>query len=354
MNSLFVCLTTLLCPFCNAAEPDTIILKAGANSKVIFYGKTGEDLKNLEQLDLNRIIRDLNFRQANQDSAKVQNIRLEKADFENPETHNSPGLREKFLQNTFLNLHLGTGTHVNRYVFFSPPPSALNHPTAALQSQILLRNKLSVSASVLHDMKLVTMPKASFSLRYGIGAGVNIQQYVHWNILENVPNQEVSEVSDRAFSVLGKEGIVASQSDFNAFQSFVQVAPRFSLKNAKGQSTWYFSVGARFNYNKIFENINPAAQSAVLNVNTPDGGKTTSISPIISGKGYELRGKNSNFGVSYLAEIGYKAVGLFVNYYPGYLPVHTRVQPGVTGSGAGYNQRSGKLGYISFGVKLGR
>ncbi|MCF0041126.1 hypothetical protein [Dyadobacter fanqingshengii] len=354
MNLLFVCLTTLLCPLSNAAEPDTIILKAGSNSKVIFYGKTGEDLKNLEQLDLNRIIRDLNFRQANQDTAQVLNVKLENAAFVNSEMPNPTGWREKFLQNTFLNLHLGTGSHVNRYVFFNPPPSALNHPTATLQSQILLRNKLSLSASVLHDMKLVTMPKANLSLRYGIGAGVTIQQYVHWNILENVPNEDVSEVSGRAFSLLGREGIAASQSDFNAFQTFAQVAPRFSLKNAKGQSTWYFSIGARLNYNKIFENMDPAAQSAVLNVNTPDGGKTTTISPIISGKGYELRGKNSNFGVSYLAEIGYKAVGLFVNYYPNYLPVHTKVQPGVTGSGAGYNQRNGKLGYISFGVKLGR
>ena len=68
MKTIFsICLLTVYTAFA-VEQPDSIIVNAGKNSRVIFYGKSPEDLKNIERLDLNKLLRDLNQKQ---DSAKV-------------------------------------------------------------------------------------------------------------------------------------------------------------------------------------------------------------------------------------------------------------------------------------------
>ena len=356
MNPIFLSLGMLLShPNSNVAA-DTIILNAGDNSKVIFYGKSADDLKKLEMLDLNKIIKDLNQKQNDSDPAQNQHVKLDEKGFVNPSMQ-EPTLnwKQRYLQNTFLNLHIGKGVDVNRYVFFKPGPPLLSHPTAQLTSEIVLQNKLTTNLSVVHDERLWDRPKAAISLRYGLGVGFNIQRYLHWNLVQDVPASDVKEVSTRAYELLTKEGIVPFQSDFNAFQGFLHFAPRISLKDSKGRSTFYASAGVRLNYNKIFENVIPAQYASSMSVNSTRGGTISNHGPIIGGGGYGVYSKNNSFGVSYLAEIGYKWIGVFVNYDPGYVTLNTKRYASQDRPTSGFSQfKTDKIGYISFGVKLGR
>ena len=74
MKTIFpICLLTAYSTFA-LEQPDSIIINAGQNSRVIFYGKTQHDLKNIERLDLNKLLRDLNQKQ---DSAKAVSNHLQ-------------------------------------------------------------------------------------------------------------------------------------------------------------------------------------------------------------------------------------------------------------------------------------
>jgi hypothetical protein len=355
MNTLLLSIGMLLSNFVNGTARDTIILNAGKDSRIIFYGKSPQDMKKLELLDLNKILRELNEKQNNTDSSK-QYVRLDERGFIN-ESDSEQQLTwlQKYLENTFVNLHIGKGNDVNRYVFFQPAPALLNHSTASLTSEIVLENKLTTSLSVAHDMKLIDHSRYFFAFRYGAGIGFNTERYLHWNLLQSVPAGDVSDVTERAQALLKNENVMPAQSDFNAFQSFLQVTPKFALKNKNGQSSVYLSAGIRLNYNRIFENVDPGAYASGMFVNSSRGGTTTTYGPVIRGGGYNAFSKKSNVGISYLAEAGYKWIGIFVNYNPDYVSLTTNLVSGPDRADSGFtNGKKGKIGYISFGIRLGR
>ena len=83
MKKIFsICLLTAYSTFA-VEQPDSIIVNAGKNSRVIFYGKTQQDLKNIERLDLNKLLRDLNQKQ---DSANAVSNHLQMSS-ESYQTH---------------------------------------------------------------------------------------------------------------------------------------------------------------------------------------------------------------------------------------------------------------------------
>lgn len=335
------------------ALPDTIILRVGNSSKVIFYGKSPQDLKKLEQLDLNLILKDLNQKQSMTDTSQLQHIVLENSAFESKNAALPEG--SKYWKNTFLNLHVGTGYHVNRYTFFQPPTSVLNHPTARLSSDIVMENLLTTSLSVAHDAKLLDRDRYAFALRYGVGLGLNIQRYLHWNSMQSVPSEDIAEMKERGEAVLQAEKITPLQSDFNAFQTYIQLSPKISLKNANGLSTFYLDLGIRLNYNRLFPNASPSIYSSSILINNPSGPTAAGEGPVIRGGGYEVTARKHTFAPSYVAEIGYKWIGVFVVYYPDYVPLTTRLVEGPDRAGAGFtNNKKGNLGYVSFGLRLGR
>lgn len=353
MNCLLLSLGTFLNPYSGNALPDTLILKAGNDSKVIFYGKSGQDLKNLEKLDLNKILRELNQQHGGSGPTGKRHVVLDGGEFMKEPAETGKG--QKYLDNTFLNLQIGVGGTGKRYVFFQPAPSVLNHPQASLTSSIVLQNVLTSSLSVMHDMNFTNKPKHAIALRYGAGIGFNIQRYLHWNEVQAVPSGDVHEISTRAHELLREEKVTPLQSDFNAFQSYLQLSPKLSLKNRKGLSTFYLGLGARLNYNRNFQNVPPGVYGSVLSINSTSGGKTKTEGPVITGGGYGVYGTKSNVGVSYLAEMGYKWFGVFLVYYPAYMPLTTKLLNGADRPESGFTQgQKGNIGYVSFGIKLGR
>lgn len=354
MNMLYFAIGTVIYPLSKPTQPDTIILNAGNNSKIIFYGKSAADLKQLETIDINKILKELNATQAGTQGVDKQYINLNNQEFISEPREPTKG--QRYLANTFLNLHIGVGYNVNRYTFFQAPPVLMNHPTGRMTNDIVIQNLMTSSLSVVHDMKFVTRPKYDISLRYGAGIGLNIQRYLHWNLVQPVPNEDLKQVTDRAKELLKENQITPLKSDFNAFQSFVQVAPRIVLKNSKGLSTFYLNVGARLNYNRNFQNASPAQYSNAIIINNSSGPTATDeSSPIATGGGYGVYGKKHTLGINYLAEIGYKWIGLFVAYYPEYMPLTTKLINGTDRPNSGFtNKKKENIGYVSFGVKLGR
>ncbi|MCF2447429.1 hypothetical protein L0657_25975 [Dyadobacter sp. CY345] len=351
---LFLC-AALLTP-AHAIVPDTIILNAGKNSKVIFYGKSAQDLKNLEMLDLNKIIRELNQRQNGADTISRQLVKLDEKGYLNPSLGDPKiSWKQKYMANTYLNLYVGRGNDHGRYIFFQPPPALLNHQTAKLTSEIIMQNKLSTSLAVVHDIIIADGTKYTFGLRYGLGVGFNLNRYVHWTLLQSVGSAEVVEIAQRSQNLIKNEKIEALQSDFSAFQSYFQIAPKLSIKNLKGQTTFFLSAGARLNYDRFFENVNPAAYSSGMSINSTRGVITTSHGPVISGGRYSAYSEKNSVGLSYMAEVGYKWIGIFVNLYPENVILTTRLMDKTDRPESGFvKDKKGKIGYISFGIKLGR
>jgi hypothetical protein len=338
-----------------AEHPDTIIVKAGSSSKIIFYGKSADDLKRLETIDLNKVLKELNAAQATTQNSDKQYVDLYNQEFINKQTQ--PEESQRYLAHTFLNLHVGVGYNVNRYTFFQAPPALMNHPTGSLTNDIVVENLMTSNLSVVHDMIFATRPRYDISLRYGAGIGLNIQRYLHWNLVKPVQNEDLTQVTDRAKELLKENLITPLKSDFNTFQSFLQVTPRFVLKNRKGLSTFYLNAGARLNYNINFQNANPSQYSNVVIINNPSGPTANdNESPIATGGGYGVYGRKHTFGLSYIAEVGYKWIGLFLVYYPKYVTLTTKsVKGGNEKPNSGFtNGKTGGIGYVSFGVKLGR
>ncbi|WP_247235266.1 hypothetical protein [Telluribacter sp. SYSU D00476] len=355
MHVLLLSIGALLTSLSGPALPDTIILNAGKNSKVIFYGKSAQDLKDLEKLDLNKILKELNEKQSRTDSVPRQQVVMDGDNFMTPQLPKDLVWVQKYLANTFLNLHIGTGVHINRYVFYQPPSALLDHPTAQLSTEIVLRNPFTSSLSVVHDARFVDRPKFAVALRYGVGVGFAMQRYLHWNLLQSAPSDYPNEVVNRAWDLLRKEKVTPLQSDFNSFQTFFQLSPKISVKNKKGLSTFYLSLGARLNYNRNYESINPAGYASTLSVNSSKGGHHRSKGPIITGGGYGVYSADKAYSISYIAELGYKAIGVFFAYNSDYLPLHTRTLGSNVRTDSGFTAgQQGKLGYASFGIRLGR
>lgn len=79
------------------------------------------------------------------------------------------------------------------------------------------------------------------------------------------------------------------------------------------------------------------------------------IGPVISGGGYSVYSKKNNFGTSYIAEAGYKWIGLFVNLYSENVVLTTKLIGNTERPDSGFiKDKKGKIGYVSFGIKLGR
>ena len=112
-TTLIVCLLTAYTAFA-VEQPDSIIVNAGKNSRVIFYGKSPEDLKNIERLDLNKLLRDLNQKQ---DSTQVESNRLQMSSEPYQTTTTAPPIPkwkqvwQNYRKNTFLNAHVGLGSY---------------------------------------------------------------------------------------------------------------------------------------------------------------------------------------------------------------------------------------------------
>ncbi|WP_225865861.1 hypothetical protein [Dyadobacter aurulentus] len=351
---LLLTLSMVIFPAPATAAADTIILNAGNDSKIIFYGKSATDLKKLETIDLNKILKELNAAQADPQGTDKQFINLNNKEFITEPA--KPTKRQQYLANTFLNLHVGVGYNVNRYTFFQAPPALMNHPTGTLTNDIVMQNQMTSSLSVVHDMKLNDRPGYAISFRYGAGIGLNIQRYLHWNRVQSVSNGDLKQVTDRARELLKENQITPLKSDFNAFQSFVQIAPRLAMKNRNGLSTFYLNVGARLNYNRNFQNASPSQYSnAVIIISNAGPTAGDDDGPITTGTGHGVFSKKHTLGFSYLAEIGYKWIGLFVLYYPQYVPLETRQLNGTHTKNPGFSPgKTGNLGYVSFGIKLGR
>lgn len=110
----------LLC-FCMATTAvfaitkDSIIVNVGSRKKVVLYGETKEDLKNLEKIDLNKALKNMN---KEMDLMNSKTRRLVVKDYngnsysiDSADVHQSPW--QKFVKNTYFNLYLGRVTSAN-------------------------------------------------------------------------------------------------------------------------------------------------------------------------------------------------------------------------------------------------
>ena len=107
--------TVLLLCFCMATTAvfaitkDSIIVNVGSKKKVVLYGETKEDLKNLEKIDLNKALKNMN-KEMDLMSSKTRRLVVKDYDgnsysIDSADVHQTPW--QKFVKNTHTNLYLG-------------------------------------------------------------------------------------------------------------------------------------------------------------------------------------------------------------------------------------------------------
>lgn len=380
MKTIFsICLLTAYSTFA-VEQPDSIIINAGQNSRVIFYGKTQQDLKNIERLDLNKLLRDLNQKQ---DSAKAVSNHLQMSSESYHTTTAKPTPKWKkiwqnYRKNTFLNAHVGLGSYrffgkpIGEYEYFRLTDPNVIMPNSGftdftMRQSLWLRTRSAVGISLLHDIPLINTSRMAFKLRYGLGAEALGLRFEYSNImLINPISREFLESADwRTFNntkwqYVQDLGTNLEQTDVRAMSYYAQIMPKLVLKDKKGRESFSFGVGIRFNKSSVKQPIHGGAPNGwgiySSGSDVSGGGRTTrSEGPIVSTKEISYVTDNSNAkSISFLAEAGYRNISLFANYTPAFTEISQRSRGNYTSTTAPFNTQSGKLGFVNFGVKFGR
>jgi hypothetical protein len=357
---LFICFLAAQLSF----AADSLIVNAGSNSRVIFYGKSPADLKNLERLDLNKLLRDLN---QTQDSTS-ERLQMSSESYRVAEKPLPKWKQfwQEYKKNTFFNFHVGMGTRtlfnnaIGSYEYFRLPNPAVFLPNPPTQNYTLahslwLRTRSVVGVSLLHQAYLLEGKKSGLKLNYGIGVEALGLRYEYLNRIET-DRELMRDNPSGAGQLLTAQGeyvreieMYIWQTDVRAMGYNAQLMPKFFLKDKKRKESFSFGLGVRYNLSYTRQPIN----GGVPNV---WGGYTRmSRTPIVSSKDifYSTRDADvSSF--TFMAEIGYRSISLFAQYTPAFTQIQPNLRPNASANAQYFNQRSGNLGFVNFGLKFGR
>lgn len=353
--------------------PDSIIVNAGKRSKVIFYGQTRQDLKQLERLDLNTLLQKLNKQY---DSTYVDSVgSIDDGNDRRFLKLNDPSLIkqtppvpaqkpwQKYLTNTFINVYGGIGYNRNRYTYLpGPAVETFLGPNSKVESlelygSISLRARSAVGVGIVHENTLLNRNRYAFKLRYGLGGEVLALQYEYYNTYiirsESLTREEIRELYYKydGWDYLHSFEVTPIQTDFRAVSGYLQLMPKFTLKNKQGKSTYFLAAGIRLSRNKLIQSLSPFAANRGLVINSTAGSRTTGYKgPVIITKEYTIVDDKKTTSLSFVGEAGYKSIALFWNYIPHF----SKLQPSTDSSNPSPYPGQGKLGFITVGLKLGR
>lgn len=367
-TTILMCLLAANCSW----AADSLIVNAGPASRVIFYGKTPADLQKLERLDLNKLLRDLN---QTQDST-LGHIQLSSAPYR-ATAKPLPKWQQywqAYKKNTFFNLHLGTGSFaffnqpIDRYEYFrlNDPSVFMDNPSNKgymVSNSLWLRTRSVVGVSLVHDAYWWNGKRMGMKFRYGVGVEALGLRYEYSNV-EKMDREMFSDnqLSSAKYDYYSNTLMLTpQQTDVRAFSYNFQLMPKVFLKNKKGKETFSLGVGVRYNISRMKQPLNAGSMIIGWSVYPIDsdkvlGGRVTATSgPIVASKDmyfFAKEGGLKNF--TYMAEVGYRGVSLFFNYTPSFTQITPRLRNNPTSNAQYYNQQSGKLGFVNFGVKIGR
>lgn len=374
MKTLFV--TFLLAGHfvCAHSLPDSIIVNAGKRSKIIFFGQTRGDLKNLERLDLNQLLRKLNMQYAviNEDSITADvmqqgNQYRMKLDMSSSPSMNGISAQPKSLtawqrykKNTYLNGYVGTsvGGFGGTYSYTSPSPTSselfssnpnIKSTDFRLLNTFRLENRSIVGIGLFHDAFLMENKKTALKLRYGIGAELLSIRFRHsfgysFNYVSTVAltGAQLSEYYQNLQNYITNLRIEPRASEARGNSYYLQLMPKIFIKGKKGKSLFSVGIGGRFNLNSIYlTNIS-------LNRNFTGNTLQSYPSSIVDARNffvapfYFLRA-----GFSLIGEIGYKNIAVFCHYNPIFTTIVTYTNDYTESNRA-------NIGFFNMGLKFGR
>ncbi len=365
-TAFFVCLLTAQLSF----AADSLIVNAGRNSRVIFYGKTPADLQNLERLDLNKLLRDLN--QSKDTTAERIQMSAESYQATPKALPKWKQFWQDYKKNTFFNFHVGTGSYaffqrpIGRYEYFRLTDPTIFMPDSPTKdytffNALWLRTRSVVGVSVVHDAHLMSGNRAGLKLRYGLGIEALGLRYEYANVIKtDLRGPDYELISSAKSTYFNSLRMTAYQTDVRAMSYNVQLMPKVFLKNKKGQETFSFGLGVRYNTSitrqPLISSLNgwgsyPMASDAVLG-----GGRSTfSQTPIVSSSDVFYSTEDAHVGsFTFMSEIGYKSIALFANYTPAFTQIKPNFRQNVSTNAQYFNQNAGNLGFFNFGVKFGR
>jgi hypothetical protein len=373
MKTSLFCLL-MLSQIAMASIPDSIIVNTSKTSKVIFYGRTRDDLKRLEKLDLNQLLKKLNQQQetTNNDSLDVDIIKNGKnkklkLDINLNQPANDIGLTNvvvpnrwlRFKKNTFLNGYLGIGllNTANSYEGFrdlgSEFGTIVGYPGQVqgyANHTLRLQTKNIIGISVLHDFKMTETKSTLFAFRLGLGFELLSFRLDHstgwgWSYQGGkvLTNEQMTQISEKATAYFLSQQIKANIFEARGNTFSIQAMQKIFIKNKNNIPTFSIAMGGRLNTNFMTPIPNYFIQPSIW---------SGAYRPIISTPKYEIVAREyPKASVSFIGEIGYKNIALFFNYNPDF----TQMQKNVVLPNNGYIvSDQANIGFLNIGLKLGR
>jgi hypothetical protein len=287
-------------------------------------------------------------------------------------------LWQNYRKNTFLNAHVGLGSYrflgkpIGEYEYFRLTDPNVIMPNSGLtdftmRQSLWLRTRSAVGVSLQHDIPLINTSRKAFKLRYGAGAEALGLRFEYGNLMfinpisrEFLGSEGWRTFDNSHWQYIKELGTTLEQTDVRAMSYYAQIMPKFFLKDKKGRESFSFGVGIRFNKSSMKQPIHGGVPNGwgiySSGSNASGGGRTTfSRGPVVLAKEVAYYTDDSNAkSISFLAEAGYRSVSFFVNYTPAFTEISQKFKGNFTSTNAPFTTQSGKLGFVNFGIKLGR
>lgn len=250
--------------FSNEVNKDTLIIKVGDRTKVIIYGKTKADLKDLEEIDLNKALREMN---KNLEAMPLNTQKIVFKDY-NGEMYmtESPKLDQsewsRFVKKTNVNFHaawldLGyydlTGFDQSeglRYEAFNGTKNPLNLGVSIFHGEVKKLNNnfgFAFKKGIQYNYFLAESSIPSFNGLLG-GTSEDLLNFSWDNVVKNELTYSDAKNNSLIQTITLNNGTTLQSQALPKRHTFgtlsAELKPTFYMFNKKGVSTFSVSPGA--------------------------------------------------------------------------------------------------------------
>ncbi len=253
-------------------KSDTIIINVGANKKVVVYGETKADLKDLEKIDLNKALKEMN---KNLEEMPVKTRKMVVKDYDGSTFNlNTPQVDltkwNRFVKKTNVSLHVAA---LNLGYYSIRPSELINSYkiTEPFTAETFggFNNSINLGVSVMHGQMYKLNKQLGFAFKKGlqynfyrsegsIPTPVNVGIYNYKPIFDLKPFTSLEpETINRIYADSKKNSLIVTRTYTDVEKTNIQglapkhtlgtlsieLQPTFYFLNKKGSSSFSISPG---------------------------------------------------------------------------------------------------------------
>ncbi len=344
-------------------KSDTIIINVGAKKKVIIYGETKADLKELEKIDLNKALKEMN-KGWEEMTTKTKKMVVKDYDgktykLDTPQINLTKW--KYFVKKTYIDLHVAnnldlgyydvsrfTGANSFRYETFDGGNNSLNFGISILHSNIKKFNNRLGFAFIKGLQYNFYRSKGSIPASVNVLGGTDeAMKNFKW---EDIAKRELVYADSKKNSIIQtytmKDGTTLKSQALPRIHTFgvlsAELKPTFYFLNKKGESTFSFSPGAF-----VGLKLHQIERTKYLNLSVEN-----KIQGRSSTKSYENFG---NLSAGIQLDVAYKIFHLFwrQNLYSSFGTSTAMIADPLTSSNY-LKKGEGRIRFTTYGLRIGR